>query len=60
MMRARSHRGIAYTVVNLGKDRWQWTINAPVSVRGLKSTGGETSGSLSEATDIVKAELMPK
>jgi len=28
-MKAKTHRGMAYAVLNIGENRWQWTITPP-------------------------------
>jgi len=45
----RIHRGIEYSLHNIGARRWRWEVSPPLSVQGLKCESGEIEGELRDA-----------
>ncbi|HEX4635945.1 MAG TPA: hypothetical protein VH189_07165 [Rhizomicrobium sp.] len=45
----RIHRGIGYSLHNLGARRWRWEVSPPSGVQGLRMESGEVEGELRDA-----------
>jgi len=45
----RIHRGIGYSIRNVGARRWQWEVSPPLCVQGLRCESGEIEGELRDA-----------
>ena len=45
----RIHRGIEYSIHNVGARRWRWEVSPPLSVQGLKCESGEIEGEMRDA-----------
>lgn len=45
----RIHRGIGYSIRNIGVRRWCWEVSPPSSVQGLHRQSGEVEGELRDA-----------
>lgn len=43
------HRGIEYSIHNVGARRWRWEVSPPLSVQGLKCESGEIEGEMRDA-----------
>jgi len=56
-MNARNHRGVAYTIVRLDAEHWDWKISPPRSLHGLRSVSGTTHGSICDAVETIKARI---
>ena len=47
------HRGIGYSIRNLGRSEWLWEIHPPAeAVKGLELASGKVSG---DAADAIRA-----
>lgn len=51
------HRGIGFTVVQVGNCLWRWEIHPPESVKGLQMKSGHIPGLLTDAIDAAKREI---
>ena len=51
------HRGIGFTVVELGECLWQWAILPPGGVKGLETKSGQIIGLRTDAIEIAKREI---
>lgn len=56
-METKFHKGVAYTILKLGKDHWRWEVKPPLSVRGPEPATGVFIGAARKAHDIAKAEI---
>lgn len=45
----KPHRGIFYSVRSLGAQRWQWRVEPPDCIKGLRMECGEVEGPRTDA-----------
>jgi hypothetical protein len=53
----RIHRGIGYSLHNLGARRWRWEVSPPASVLGLRFASGEVEGELRDADIAAQSSI---
>jgi hypothetical protein len=50
----RIHRGVEYSVRNIGARRWRWEVTPPLCVVGLHCQSGEVDGELRDAETVAQ------
>jgi len=53
----RIHRGIGYSLHNLGTRRWRWEVSPPSSVQGLRRACGEVEGEMRDADSAAQSSI---